>query len=241
MTPTDELSTGEVDVFVGPNFVLSMRSRSQQRLLGVRARAEREPQLLRHGPAFVLYALMDAVVDRYLPIIDVLEVELESIESQIFERGTGRANIERLYALKNRIGTVKHAVAPLLDSAAKLFSGRVPAVCVDNREYFRDVFDHLARMNAALDSLRETLGTAIQVNLSMVTIEESEHQASRRLGRSVRRRDGLRRHLGHELRRHARAEVALGLPGGAGRHRRCLLVRVVALPARAVDLKERRP
>ncbi len=169
-----ELEVGEVDIFIGPNFVLSVRNHSHQDLIGVRARAEREPELLRQGPAFVLYALMDAVVDRYAPIIDALEGDLESIEAQIFDPGTGRANIERLYALKRKIGTVKHAVAPLLDSAAKLFSGRVPTVCSHSREYFRDVFDHLARMNSALDALRETIGTAIQVNLSMVTIEETE-------------------------------------------------------------------
>jgi magnesium transporter len=83
--PTDELVVGEVDIFVGTNFVLSCRNRTQQGFLGVRARAEREPHLLRHGPAFVFYALMDAVVDRYFPIIDALETDLEVVEEQIFE------------------------------------------------------------------------------------------------------------------------------------------------------------
>src|SRR5688572_19435668 len=96
-SPTDELQVGEVNVFVGPNFVLSVRNRSHQGFLGVRARAEREPHLLRHGSGFVFYALMDAVVDRYFPIIDALEAELETIEDQIFERGTARSNIESLY------------------------------------------------------------------------------------------------------------------------------------------------
>jgi magnesium transporter len=172
--PTDDLVIGEVDIFVGKNFVLSARNRTQQGFLGVRARAEREPHLLQHGPAFVFYALLDAVVDRYFPIIDALETDLESIENQIFEPKLGRANIERLYALKRKIGVVKHAVAPLQEAVAKLISGRVPQVCSNNREYFRDVFDHLARMNASLDTLRDTIGTAIQVNLSTVTIEETE-------------------------------------------------------------------
>lgn len=173
-TATDELNVGEVDVFVGRNFVLSVRNRSQQGFLGVRARAEAEPHLLRHGSGFVFYALMDAVVDRYFPIIDALESELESIEGEIFQPGAARANIEHLYALKRRIMTVKHAVTPLLESSAKLTSGRVPRVCENSREYFRDIYDHLARINATLDTLRETIGTAIQVNLSMATIEESE-------------------------------------------------------------------
>ncbi len=173
-SPTDELVVGEVCVFVGPNFVLSVRNRSHQGFLGVRARAEREPHLLKHGSGFVFYALMDAVVDRYFPIIDALETDLEGVEEQIFERGTARQNIERLYGLKQKIGVVKHAVTPLMDAASKLTSGRVPAVCAGNRDYFRDVYDHLTRMNASLDALRDTIGTAIQVNLSMVTIEESE-------------------------------------------------------------------
>jgi magnesium transporter len=174
LSATDELVVGEVDVFVGPNFVLSVRNRTQQGFLGVRARAEREPHLLRHGSAFVFYALLDAVVDRYFPVIDALETDLESIEDQIFETHLGRANIERLYALKRKIGVVKHAVAPLQEAVAKLVSGRVPQVCSNNREYFRDVFDHLTRMNASLETLRDTIGTAIQVNLSTLTIEETE-------------------------------------------------------------------
>jgi magnesium transporter len=174
LTPTDELRVGEVDVFVGPNFVLSVRNRSQQGFLGVRARAEREPQLLSHGAGFVLYALLDAVVDRYFPIIDALEGELEAIEGRIFERGAARANIEQLYGLKGRIMTLKHAVAPLMEATGKLTMGRVPRVCETSRDYFRDVYDHLTRINATLDTLRDTIGTAIQVNLSMVTIEESE-------------------------------------------------------------------
>jgi len=171
---TDELRVGEVNVFVGRNFILSVRNRSTQNLLGVRARAEQEPHLLRHGAGFVFYALMDAVVDRYFPIIDALESELENIEGQIFVRGSARVNIEQLYALKRRIMTVRHAVTPLMESVSKLWSGRVPMVCEGNREYFRDVYDHLVRINNTVDTLRDTIGTAIQVNLSMVTIEESE-------------------------------------------------------------------
>ena len=173
MTPTDAIATGEVDIFVGPKFVLSVRNRSNQNLLQVRERSEREPQLLRHGPAFVFYALLDAVVDRYFPIIDRLETELEELEDQMFDPGTSRANIQRLYELKRESGVVRHAVTPLIDAVHKLFSGRVPAVCENNREYFRDVFDHLLRMNGSLDNLRDTIGTAIQVNLAMVAIEES--------------------------------------------------------------------
>lgn len=170
----DAFNIGEVDVFVGRNYVLSVRNHSQQHFLGVRERCEREPHLLSHGAGFVLYALMDAVVDRYFPIMDRLESELEEIEEQIFAKGAARSNIERLYDLKRKITFLKHAVAPMMEATGKLSGGRGPAVCANSREYFRDVYDHLARINASLDNIRDTIGTAIQVNLSMVALEEGE-------------------------------------------------------------------
>jgi magnesium transporter len=169
-----DLVVGELDVFVGENYVLSARNRSLQGFLGVRARCEREPELLRQGPAFVLYALMDAVVDRYFPVADALEEELETIEEQIFNKGSERANIQRLYQLKRKVLILKHAVAPLMEATGKLFGGRVPSICVNTQEYFRDVYDHLYRINTSIDTIRDTISTAIQVNLSMVAIDESE-------------------------------------------------------------------
>lgn len=170
----DPWQLGEVAVFVGENFVLSSRRQSEPGFLGVRQRCEREPEHLKRGAGFVLYALMDEVVDRYFPLIERLETELEAIEARIFDRGQARTHIERLYTLKQRVAMVRHAVAPLLEVASKLHGGRVPTVCQQSQEYFRDVHDHLVRINAALDGIRETIATAIQVNLSMVTIEESE-------------------------------------------------------------------
>jgi len=169
-----ELHVGELDIFVEENYVVSVRNASEQGFLGVRARCEREPQLLKQGSAFVFYALMDAVVDRYFPVIDALEQELETIEDQIFNKGSERANIERLYQLKRKVTTLKHAVTPLMEASARLFGGRVPRICVNTQEYFRDVYDHLYRINTSIDNIRDTIATAIQVNLSMVTIEESE-------------------------------------------------------------------
>jgi len=93
-----EIAVGEVDIFVGGNFVLSVRNRSSQTLLGVRERCEREPELLKQGSGFVLYAIMDAVVDRYFPLIDAIESELEAVEDHIFDKGTARSNIGRLLA-----------------------------------------------------------------------------------------------------------------------------------------------
>jgi magnesium transporter len=171
----DELRVGEVNVFVGNNYVLSVRNRSEQGFANVRQRSEREPQLLKHGSAFVLYALMDTVVDRYFPVLDVLEDELEAIEDRIFDVDTpARANIEALYVLKRKLMTLKHAVGPLHEAVGKLYGGRVPAICSYTQEYFRDVADHLLRLNQSIDSSRDMVITAISVNLSMITLQENE-------------------------------------------------------------------
>ena len=170
----DELLTGEVDVFVGRNYVLSVRQRTQVGFAAVRGRAEREPELLQHGSGFVFYALMDNVVDRYFPILDGLETELEEIEEQIFVRNTARSNIESLYALKQKLMILKHAVDPLMEATGRLYGGRVPQICAGMGEYFRDVYDHLHRIHLAIEAIRDMLTTAIQVNLGMISLGESE-------------------------------------------------------------------
>jgi magnesium transporter len=122
----------------------------------------------------VLYALMDTVVDRYFPILDSMESELEQIEEQIFVRNAARSNIEALYALKQRLMVLKHAVDPLMEATGKLYGGRVPQVCGGMGEYFRDVYDHLHRIHLTIEGIRDMLTTAIQVNLGMISLSESE-------------------------------------------------------------------
>lgn len=170
----DGLSAGEVSIFVGRNYVVTVRSRTQRGFADVRARCEREPGLLRSGAGYVLYALMDAVVDRYFPVLDALESELESLEDQIFTRGSGRASVEALYTLKQKLMTLKHAVGPLHEAAGKLYGGRVPEVCAGLQDYFRDVYDHLLRINQTIDSIRDMATTAMSVHLSLVTMQENE-------------------------------------------------------------------
>jgi magnesium transporter len=170
----EELNVGEVDVFVGRNYVLSARQSAERGFQDVRARCEREPDLLRHGPGYVLYTLMDAVVDRYLPVLDAVEAELEALEEQIFTGKAPRENIESLYYVKQKLMVLKHAAGPLLDASSRLFGGRVPQSCAGLGEYFRDVYDHLVRLNQSIDTLRDTVTTALQVNLAMITIGESE-------------------------------------------------------------------
>ncbi len=169
-----EMRVGEIDIFAGPNYILSVRSRGEKGFLDVRMRCEREPHLLEHGTGFVLYALMDAVVDRYFPVIDALETELEKLEERMFAGGSVRANIEEMYALKQKLMTLKHAVGPLFEGVGKLYGGRVPQVCIGSQEYYRDVYDHLSRINQSVDALRDMVTTALSVNLSLIGLQENE-------------------------------------------------------------------
>jgi magnesium transporter len=169
-----ELTVGEINIFVERNFILSIRNRTKQGFLGVRERCVREPELLRLGSGFVLYALMDAVVDRYFPVINELESQLESIEEHLFDKNAALSNIEQLYELKRKVVVLKHAVLPLMEATGKLHGGRVPPVCASTQDYFRDVYDHLARINSTIDAIRDTITTAILVSQSTVSIEQNE-------------------------------------------------------------------
>jgi len=172
----EEVHCGEVDVFVGPNFILSVRNETEPGFTAVRQRAESEPELLSRGSGFVFYALMDNIVDRYFPIVDALEVELEAIEDRIFQGEAGATaytNIRALYKLKHKGMIVRHAVEPLIEGVHKLYGGRVPMPCATTQEYFRDVYDHLLRISTQLDGLRDMVATALQVNISMISLSEN--------------------------------------------------------------------
>ena len=170
----DDLHTGEVAIFVGPQYVVSVRRDTSHGFTEVRRRCEDEPDLLRHGPAYVLYALMDTVVDRYFPLIDSLTREIEEIETRIFASHTTRAQVEALYTFKQRLMVVDHAIAPLLEVTSKLHGGRVPPICAGLHDYFRDVYDHLQRLKQSTDNLRDMVSTALSVNLSLITLQENE-------------------------------------------------------------------
>jgi len=170
----DELTHGEIAVFVGPTYIVSVRRDTEAGFADVRRRCELEPELLRHGPAYVLYALMDAVVDRYFPILDALTEEAEDIEERIFSGQNTRAQIEALYLLKRKLMLLDRAIGPLLEVTGKLHGGRVPPVCAGLDDYFRDVFDHLLRLKQSEENLRDMATTVMSVNLSLITIQENE-------------------------------------------------------------------
>ena len=169
-----ELHACQAAIFVGPDFVLTVRQATRVGFADVRSRTELEPDLLRHGPAYVFYVLLDTIVERYFPVVDMVTDEIEELEERIFAGQTSRDHIETMYGIKRKLITLKHAVHPLLEVTAKLFGGRVPPLCAGLQEYFRDVHDHLIRLNQSIDDLRDMITTAVSVNLSLLTINENE-------------------------------------------------------------------
>jgi magnesium transporter len=165
---------GETHLFVGPRFVVSVRHGASRSYAEVRARCEATPHLLARGPGFVLYAIMDFVVDQYFPIVDALEEGLADLEGEIFGDAFNRDTTERIYRLKRDLLTLKRAVSPLVDVSNRLMRFDLPLIPADMLPYIRDVYDHAVRVNEAVDTLRELLGSALEANLSRASIEQNE-------------------------------------------------------------------
>jgi len=165
---------GETDIFVGPRYVVSVRhGASSLSYADVRARCESTPGLLAKGPAFVLYALMDFIVDQYFPIVDTLEDELESLEEEVFAQKFDRETTTRIYRLKRGLVDIKRAISPLIDVCNRLTRWDNDLIPDDVRAYFRDVYDHVIRINDLVDTLRELLTTALEANLSLIAVSQN--------------------------------------------------------------------
>jgi len=169
-----KLTFGETHVFVGENYVVSLRHGASLSYAPVRRRCESVPDLLRKGPAFVLYAIMDFVVDQYFPAVDALEDEQEELEDAIFGSGIDRDATERVYELKRELVAIKRAVSPLVEMCNRLMRFDQAIVHQDMHPYFRDVYDHVIRINESVDTLRELLGTALEANLSLISIRQND-------------------------------------------------------------------
>lgn len=165
---------GETHVFVGRRFLLTVRHGASLSYRQVRARFEREPELLAQGPAFALYGILDFVVDNYQPIVNEFRDELNELEHDIFAAEFRRDTIVKLYELKKELTQLRLAVAPMQDILAQLTRTQMTQVTDEAKLYFRDVFDHVVRLNDAIDTLREMLSAAMSVNLSLVTIQQGE-------------------------------------------------------------------
>jgi magnesium transporter len=169
-----KIQFGETHVFIGAHYVVTVRHGASLPYTPVRARCESTPYLLRKGSGFVLYAILDFVVDNYFPIVDGFEEVLEGVEESIFKGNLDRAATERIYELKRDLVRLRRAVAPLAEICNQLTHLQLAQIPEDIRPYFRDVFDHVLRINEAIENQREMLSTALQVNLSLVAVGQNE-------------------------------------------------------------------
>lgn len=168
------IAFGETHLFVGPGYVVSVRHGASVPYVDVRQRCESAPHLLKKGPGFVLYALMDFVVDNYFPILDELEEELEKLEEEIFGGNYRRETTESIYDMKRVLLSLKRAVSPLIDICNRLTRFDSSLIDADSRPYFRDVYDHVIRINETVDNLRELLNGALEANLSLISVQQNE-------------------------------------------------------------------
>jgi magnesium transporter len=170
----ERIELGETHLFVGPSYVVSIRHGDTPGYAAVRTRCESNPGLLAKGPGFVLYAVMDFIVDHYFPVLDTLGDQLESLEDEIFSETFDRKTVQRIYDLKRNLVEVKRAVSPLVDVCNRLVRFDMPLIHEDTRPYFRDVYDHAIRINEHVDTLRELLTGALEAHLSLTAVSQND-------------------------------------------------------------------
>jgi magnesium transporter len=171
--PTEVINLGEILLFVGPDFVITVRHGEGSDLHEVRERLERTPELLRLGPGAVVHAIVDKVVDDYQPAVDGLEQDVDELEAEVFSPSRPDRTA-RIYNLKRETLEFHHAAAPLLEPVDRLARGRFEVIPDEIQAYFRDVNDHLLRVYEQLESLRDLLTAVLQANLAQVTVRQNE-------------------------------------------------------------------
>jgi magnesium transporter len=170
---SETVEFGEIQVFVGECFVVSVRHSEASKLKVVRHAIEQQPDLLSSGPSAVLYAIVDRVVDDYLPVIDGIEHDLREVEAQVFT--PERTNpAERIFKLKREVLDFQRNSEPLLEALEILRDGSMALVEPEMNDYFRDVEDHLLRFVARINSLAALLSDALSANLAHVSVRQND-------------------------------------------------------------------
>ena len=169
-----DIAFGETHAFLGRRYLVTIRHGASASYAATRARVEREPELLALGPSYCLYAVLDTIVDNYLPIVDEFSRTLGALEKDIFSGEFHRGTVLRLYALKRELTSMRLAVAPMQDILAQLTRAHGELVRDEVRPYFRDVLDHALRVIESNDTMREMLTAALGINLSLVTVAQGE-------------------------------------------------------------------
>jgi magnesium transporter len=167
------VDVGELMLFVGANFVVSVRHGSATALAQVRRDLEASPDRLRAGPAAVLHAVLDRVVDDYIVAADLVAEDVDDIECQVFS-GDREDHAKRIYALKREVLAFQRSVKPLVDPLRRLSEGDVPHLDGDTAQYFRDVHDHLLRTADQVDGFSQLLNDILEANTSGVTMRQNE-------------------------------------------------------------------
>ena len=170
--PTEVITLGEILIFLGDDFIITVRHGEASDLHPVRIELEREPELLAHGPGAVLHAIVDRVVDDYGPAIAGLGEDIDEIENQVFSNDRDNP-AERIYRLKREVLAFEHAAGPLVDPVDRLARGHYEVIHPEVRAYFRDVNDHLLRAHEQLENYRDLLTSILTANLAQVTVRQN--------------------------------------------------------------------
>jgi magnesium transporter len=173
LTATSEVvDTGELMIFLGPDFVVVVRHGSAPGLARVRRALECRPDMLAHGPASVLHAITDQVVDDYLDVADAVELDVDALESDVFSAGHGD-DAERIYQLKRELIEFKHAVYPMARPLERLTEGADGLVNAEMGRYFRDVADHLSHVRERVAAYGELVDGLLAANLSQLAVQQN--------------------------------------------------------------------
>ncbi len=165
---------GETHIFLGKRFLITVRHGTLASYAPVRRLCEARPELLRLGPSYALYAVLDFIVDNYLPLISDFQDELRELEHDVFSDHHDRETIRKLYDMQRDLLTLRLATGPLQDVTNQLIRLYPELIHDGTRAYFRDVNDHLSRVNEAVMAMREMLAAALNVNLSLTTFGQNE-------------------------------------------------------------------
>lgn len=169
----DAVETGEVHLFVGHDFVVSVRHGEGTELSSARRSLEAQSSVLTHGPSAVVYAIVDRVVDEYEQVIDDLQTDVDEVEASVFSPAR-TDDTARIYTLKREIAEVRRAVAPLREPIRRFAAGELPGLDPKAQPFFRDVLDHLQRANELVDGLDNLLSTAFDALLARISIQQNE-------------------------------------------------------------------
>ncbi|RNG03786.1 magnesium/cobalt transporter CorA [Streptomyces botrytidirepellens] len=170
------VTAGELMVFVGDSFVVTVRHGEANPLSTVRERLEDTPEVLAHGPTAVMYAVADAVVDHYLDVADALHEDLDELETEVFAPdGSGGQNTAgRIYAFKREVLEFRRATGPLAEPMTRLAGAGVPFVHEGSRPFFRDVHDHLTRVNEHVEGLDRLLSDILSAHLAQMGVRQND-------------------------------------------------------------------